>query len=69
MAMVVWNPKDLEPTQVSIVRLLGSILGGIISAFFSGNLQLGGKVPGLDDIRIAAIGGFGAFVLIYLLWK
>ena len=40
-----------------------------LRTFVSGNLQLGGKVPGLDDIRIAAIGGLGAFVLIYLLWK
>lgn len=69
MALVIWNPKDLAPTQISIVRLLGSILGGIISAFFSGSLQLGGKVPGLDDVRIAAIGGFAAFVLIFLFWK
>ena len=43
--------------------------GSGLRTFVSGNLQLGGKVPGLDDIRIAAIGGLGAFVLIYLLWK
>lgn len=68
IGLVIWNPQDLASTQQRVVRILASVFVGIISAFFAGSLKLGGKIPGLNDMTIAGVGGFAAFALVFLLW-
>ncbi|MCI0628231.1 MAG: hypothetical protein L0387_42365 [Acidobacteria bacterium] len=69
MALVWFKPEDaFGPDQSRIIRLLAALAVGLISAFFVGGLKLGGKVPLLPNVVIAAFGGFAGFVLTLLLW-
>jgi hypothetical protein len=54
--------------QQKLLRILASVLVGVISGFFTGNLRLEGKVPALKDVQIGAIGGFAGFALTFFLW-
>src|ERR1039457_1034112 len=66
IAFVFWNPATLPGPQQVVVRLLGSVFAGLISAFFVGTMHLQATVR---KIQIAAVGGFAAFCLVFLLWK
>jgi hypothetical protein len=66
IAFVFWNPATLPGPQQMVVRLLGSVFAGLISAFFVGTMHLQATVR---KIQIAAVGGFAAFCLVFLLWK
>lgn len=68
IALVFWNPANLGQTQQQVVKYLVATFVGLFAGFFSGSLKLGGKLPFLNDITIAAAGAFAAFVLVLLLW-
>jgi predicted lipid-binding transport protein (Tim44 family) len=61
IAFVFWNPATLPGPQQMVVRLLGSVFAGLISAFFVGTMHLQATVR---KIQIAAVGGFAAFCLV-----
>jgi hypothetical protein len=69
MLLIFFGPSDLPPDYKPIVRFIAALAGGLLSYFFVGNLHLGGKLPGLDDVRIAAVGGFAVFAFIMLFWS
>jgi hypothetical protein len=69
MAVVWFKPNEqFQGPQQQLVRILGSVAVGLLAGFFTGSLQLGGKVPFANDIQIAAVGGFAAFVLTFMAW-
>jgi hypothetical protein len=69
MCVIWFKPiAQFNPQQDKLLRVLSAVFVGVISAFFSGNLKLEGKVPVLRDIQIGAIGGFAGFALTILLW-
>ena len=69
MLLVFFGPSDLSPDYKQIIRLVAALAGGLLSYFFVGNLNLGGRLPGFDDVRIAAVGGFAVFAFIMLFWS
>jgi hypothetical protein len=69
MSIVWFKPQvHFDPTQEKLLRILASVLVGVISGFFAGALRLEGKVPMLKDMQIGAIGGFAGFALTFFLW-
>lgn len=66
MAIVVWPPP---PQGQMVIRLLGSVFGGLISGFFLGTLKITGRAPLLSKIQISAIGGFAVFCLVFFSWR
>lgn len=69
MALIWFKPNEIfGGPQQQLVRILGSVAVGLIAGFFTGSLKLGGKVPFANDIEIAAVGGFAAFVLTFIGW-
>jgi len=68
IVLVFWNPSNLGSTQQQVVKFLVAAFVGLIAGFFTGNLNLGGKVPALSDVTIGAAGGFAGFVLVLFLW-
>lgn len=69
MAVVWFKPNDqFAGPQRQLVRILGSVAVGLLAGFFTGSLQLGGKIPFASDIKVAAVGGFAAFVLTFIGW-
>ncbi len=70
MALIFFGPSNLSADYRPIIKFVAAICAGVVSGFFVGQLGLGGTIPGLDsDLRVAAAGGFGAFVLVLLLWS
>jgi hypothetical protein len=69
MAVVWFKPNEqFQGSQQQLVRVLGSVAVALLAGFFAGSLQLGGKVPFANDIQIAAVGGFAAFVFTFIAW-
>ena len=69
MAVVWFKPNEVfGGPQQQLVRILGCVAVGLLAAFFTGSLQLGGKVPFANDIQIAATGGIAAFVFTFMAW-
>jgi hypothetical protein len=69
MAVLWFKPNELfGGPQQQLVRILGSIAVALLAGFFTGSLQLGGRVPFANDIQIAAVGGFAAFVFTFMAW-
>jgi hypothetical protein len=69
MSIVWFKPQVVfRPTQDKLLRILASVLVGVISGFFAGTLRLEGKIPVLKDMQIGAIGGFAGFALTFFLW-
>lgn len=69
MAVVWFKPNErFGGPQQQLVRILGTVAVGLLAGFFTGSLQLGGKVPFANDIQIAAVGGFAAFVFTFMAW-
>jgi hypothetical protein len=69
MAVVWFKPNEIfGGPQQQLVRILGSVAVALLAGFFTGSLQLGGRVPFANDIQIAAVGGFAAFVFTFMAW-
>ncbi len=69
MGVIWFKPQEqFNAQQQKLLRILASVLVGVISAFFTGSLKLEGKIPGLKDTQIGAIGGFAGFALTFFLW-
>lgn len=69
MAVVWFKPTErFEGPQQQLIKIIGSIAVGLFAGFFTGSLRLGGKLPFANDIEIAAVGGFAAFVFSFMAW-
>jgi multisubunit Na+/H+ antiporter MnhB subunit len=69
MALIWFKPQEqFGGPQARILRVLAAVFVGLIAAFFSGSLHLGGKVPFFSDLAVEATGGFAGFFLVYSTW-
>jgi hypothetical protein len=69
MAIVWFKPQvQFSDQQQKLLRILASVLVGVISGLFTGALRLEGKIPVMNDVQIAAAGGFAGFALTFFLW-
>jgi len=69
MALVWFKPQEqFGGPQARILRVLAAVFVGLIAAFFSGSLHLGGRVPFFSDLAVEATGGLAGFVLVYSTW-
>jgi hypothetical protein len=68
MALVFYGPSNLPPDYKPIVRFVAALAGGLLSYFFVGKLHLGGRIPGINDVHIAAFGGFAVFIFVMIFW-
>jgi hypothetical protein len=68
MFLVLYGPAQFSEQQTKIVRFLAATAGGLLSALFLGRLHLGGTVPYLSDVQIAAAGGFAVFIFVMIFW-
>ena len=66
--MVRKRGDNLAPPASFIVGFLCAVAGGFCAYFFMGALGLTFEIPG-TGIKGTAAGGFGAFVLVLLLWR
>jgi len=58
MALLWFKPKEqFGGPQARLLRVLAAVFVGLIAAFFSGSLHLGGKVPFFSDLAVESAGG------------
>jgi len=68
MLLVFFGPSNLSSDYKPIVRFVAALAGGLLSYFYVGKLHLGGKIPGISELQIAAVGGFAVFIFVMIFW-